>query len=56
VGVDRVFGADANTVTILGADGSIEALGERPKDDVADAVWDAVVARLDPLAGQHGTA
>jgi len=56
VGVDRVFGADANTVTILGADGSIEALGELPKDDVADAVWDAVVARLDPLVGQHGTA
>jgi len=56
VGVDRVFGADANTVTILGADGSIEALGERPKDEVADAVWDAVVARLDPLVGQHGTA
>jgi phosphopantothenoylcysteine decarboxylase/phosphopantothenate--cysteine ligase len=46
VGVDRVFGADANTVTILGADGSTTALGELPKDDVADAIWDAVTARL----------
>ena len=56
VGVDRVFGADANTVTVLGADGSTQALGELPKHDVADAVWDAVVARLDPLVGDGGTA
>jgi phosphopantothenoylcysteine decarboxylase/phosphopantothenate--cysteine ligase len=55
VGVDRVFGADANTVTILGADGTIAALGELPKDDVADAIWDAVTARLEPLAGRYGT-
>ncbi|HEU4347947.1 MAG TPA: bifunctional phosphopantothenoylcysteine decarboxylase/phosphopantothenate--cysteine ligase CoaBC, partial [Actinoplanes sp.] len=54
VGAGRVFGADANTVTVLGADGSIEALGELSKDDVADAVWDAVVARLDPLVGDGG--
>jgi len=55
VGVDRVFGADANTVTILGADGSTAALGELPKDDVSDAIWDAVVARLEPLVGHYGT-
>ncbi|MCA2214641.1 bifunctional phosphopantothenoylcysteine decarboxylase/phosphopantothenate--cysteine ligase CoaBC [Wangella sp. NEAU-J3] len=48
VGTDLVFGADTNTVTILGADGSNVTLGEQPKDNVADAVWDAVVARLDP--------
>jgi phosphopantothenoylcysteine decarboxylase / phosphopantothenate---cysteine ligase len=47
VGVDRVFGADRNTVTILGADGSTTELGELPKDDVADAIWDAVAGRLD---------
>ncbi|MDT5043463.1 MAG: phosphopantothenoylcysteine decarboxylase / phosphopantothenate---cysteine ligase, partial [Actinoplanes sp.] len=51
---DRVFGADSNTVTLLGADGSTSVLGELPKDDVADAIWDAIVIRLDPLAG--GTA
>ena len=46
VGVDRVFGADANTVTVIGADGLHAELGELPKDDVADAVWDQVVRRL----------
>ncbi len=56
VGVDLVFGADSNTVTILGADGSTTELGELPKDDVADAVWDHVVARLDPQVGGAGTA
>jgi phosphopantothenoylcysteine decarboxylase/phosphopantothenate--cysteine ligase len=56
VDAGRVFGADANTVTILGADGSTAVLGELPKDEVADAVWDAVVARLDPLVGDGGTA
>jgi phosphopantothenoylcysteine decarboxylase / phosphopantothenate---cysteine ligase len=55
VGADRVFGADRNTVTLLGADGSAMELGELPKDDVADAIWDAVVARLDPLVGDRGT-
>jgi len=56
VGVDRVFGADANTVTILGADGSAVQLAELPKDDVADAIWDAVRTRFDAQVAQHGTA
>ncbi len=56
VGADRVFGADHNTVTVLGADGTTAVLGELRKDDVADAVWDAVVTRLDPLVGDDGTA
>ena len=55
VGVDRVFGADRNTVTLLGADGSATELGELPKDDVADAIWDAVVPRLVALVGDRGT-
>jgi len=55
VGVDLVFGADNNTVTILGADGGTTALKELPKDDVADAIWDQVVARLDPQVGEAGT-
>jgi phosphopantothenoylcysteine decarboxylase / phosphopantothenate---cysteine ligase len=46
VGVDRVFGSDANTVTVLDAGGVVAELGERPKEDVADAVWDEVVKRL----------
>ncbi|HVQ58077.1 MAG TPA: phosphopantothenoylcysteine decarboxylase, partial [Solirubrobacterales bacterium] len=54
VGVDLVFGADRNTVTILGADGSTTALGELPKDDVADAIWDQVVSRFDPQVGDAG--
>ncbi|MET8149548.1 bifunctional phosphopantothenoylcysteine decarboxylase/phosphopantothenate--cysteine ligase CoaBC [Actinoplanes sp. NPDC049668] len=55
VGVDLVFGADHNTVTILGADGTTTALGELPKDDVADAIWDQVVSRLDSQVGDAGT-
>ncbi len=55
VGVDRVFGADTNTVTILGADASTTELGELPKDDVADAIWDQVIVRLDPQVGDAGT-
>jgi phosphopantothenoylcysteine decarboxylase/phosphopantothenate--cysteine ligase len=56
VGVDRVFGADRNTVTILGADGSTTKLGELPKDDVADTIWDTVRARLDAQVDDGGTA
>jgi phosphopantothenoylcysteine decarboxylase/phosphopantothenate--cysteine ligase len=56
VGTDRVFGADRNTVTILGADGSTVEVGDSPKDDVADAIWDAVVMRLDAQVGDGGTA
>jgi phosphopantothenoylcysteine decarboxylase/phosphopantothenate--cysteine ligase len=56
VGADRVFGADDNTVTILGADGTTLQLGEQPKDNVADAIWDAVLARLDPHVTAMGRA
>jgi phosphopantothenoylcysteine decarboxylase/phosphopantothenate--cysteine ligase len=56
VGVDRVFGADTNNVTLLGADGSTIVVGELSKDDVADAIWNAIVIRLDPLVGHGGTA
>jgi phosphopantothenoylcysteine decarboxylase / phosphopantothenate---cysteine ligase len=55
VGVDRVFGEDRNTVTLLGADGSATELGELPKDDAADAIWDAVIPRLVALVGDRGT-
>jgi phosphopantothenoylcysteine decarboxylase / phosphopantothenate---cysteine ligase len=56
VGVDRVFGADRNTVTLLGADGGTTAYGELPKDDVADMILDHVVTLLDRQVGDHGTA
>ncbi|MFI6241933.1 bifunctional phosphopantothenoylcysteine decarboxylase/phosphopantothenate--cysteine ligase CoaBC [Micromonospora sp. NPDC050795] len=46
VGLDLVFGADTNTVTVIGADGSVSRLPEQAKEAVADAVWDLVVARL----------
>jgi phosphopantothenoylcysteine decarboxylase / phosphopantothenate---cysteine ligase len=55
VGADRVFGADHNTVTLLGADGSTTELGELRKEDVAHAIWDAVVARLDAQVGDRKT-
>ncbi len=50
VGVDRVFGADHNTVTILGADGSAAAFAELPKDDVADMILDYSTSLLDHRA------
>ncbi|MFI6270889.1 bifunctional phosphopantothenoylcysteine decarboxylase/phosphopantothenate--cysteine ligase CoaBC [Micromonospora zamorensis] len=46
VGADKVFGADTNTVTVIGADGSVSRLPEQAKEAVADTVWDLVVARL----------
>ncbi|MET8370098.1 bifunctional phosphopantothenoylcysteine decarboxylase/phosphopantothenate--cysteine ligase CoaBC [Micromonospora profundi] len=46
VGPDKVFGADTNTVTVIGADGSVSRLPEQVKEAVADTVWDLVVARL----------
>ncbi|MFG1882980.1 bifunctional phosphopantothenoylcysteine decarboxylase/phosphopantothenate--cysteine ligase CoaBC [Micromonospora sp. NPDC049102] len=46
VGPDRVFGADTNTVTVIGADGSVSRLPEQAKEAVADTVWDLVVERL----------
>ncbi|WP_027343372.1 bifunctional phosphopantothenoylcysteine decarboxylase/phosphopantothenate--cysteine ligase CoaBC [Hamadaea tsunoensis] len=45
VGVDRVFGQDDNAVTVLGADGSSTQLSSRPKEEIADAVWDLVRQR-----------
>jgi phosphopantothenoylcysteine decarboxylase/phosphopantothenate--cysteine ligase len=51
VGVDKTFGADTNAATVLGADGSVTVLEERPKEDLADAVWDLVVARLGQPSG-----
>jgi len=46
VGVDRVFGADANSATVLDADGPVAVLDERGKEQLADDIWDLVVARL----------
>jgi phosphopantothenoylcysteine decarboxylase/phosphopantothenate--cysteine ligase len=46
VGADKVFGAETNAATVIGADGSIRAIPERNKEDLADDVWDLVVPRL----------
>ncbi|WFE39692.1 bifunctional phosphopantothenoylcysteine decarboxylase/phosphopantothenate--cysteine ligase CoaBC [Micromonospora sp. WMMD998] len=48
VGVDKVFGAETNAATVIGADGAAHRFPEQPKEALADAVWDLVVARLDP--------
>ncbi len=45
VGVDRVFGADRNTVVVLDAAGEVATVRDRPKTEVADAVWDLVAVR-----------
>jgi phosphopantothenoylcysteine decarboxylase / phosphopantothenate---cysteine ligase len=46
VGTDRVFGAETNAATVLGADGSVTELSEQSKEDLADRVWDLVTTRL----------
>jgi len=46
VGVDKAFGRDVNEAIVLGADGSTTVIGERPKDELADAVLDLVLDRL----------
>jgi phosphopantothenoylcysteine decarboxylase / phosphopantothenate---cysteine ligase len=56
VGVDRVFGADHNEVTLLGADGSTAASGKLSKADVADMILDHSAALLDHQVGAGGTA
>jgi phosphopantothenoylcysteine decarboxylase/phosphopantothenate--cysteine ligase len=46
VGPDKVFGADANTATVLDAEGAVTVFPEQSKEDLADAVWDLVTSRL----------
>jgi len=46
VGVDKTFGSDRNEAVVLAADGTATTLGDRTKEDLADAVLDLVVKRL----------
>lgn len=46
VSAGKVFGRADNEVTILGSDGSEVDVARADKAEIADAVWDAVVARL----------
>jgi len=46
VGETRGFGTADNAATLLGADGSVVDVPLGSKDRLADAIWDAVVARL----------
>jgi phosphopantothenoylcysteine decarboxylase/phosphopantothenate--cysteine ligase len=47
VGPDRAFGTEDNAAVVLGADGSVTEIGQRPKEELADEVWDLVRALLD---------
>jgi phosphopantothenoylcysteine decarboxylase/phosphopantothenate--cysteine ligase len=54
VGGGRVFGSDDNAATVIGADGSVTQIAHGAKEDLADAVWDLLAARLpkpSPAAG-----
>jgi phosphopantothenoylcysteine decarboxylase / phosphopantothenate---cysteine ligase len=46
VSAGKVFGQPVSEAVILGADGSATSVPAGPKEDIADAVWDAVVHRL----------
>jgi phosphopantothenoylcysteine decarboxylase / phosphopantothenate---cysteine ligase len=52
VGNGLAFGTADNEATVLGADGSETKLPRAPKDEIGDAIWDLVAARLGgPAAG-----
>ncbi|WP_375003383.1 bifunctional phosphopantothenoylcysteine decarboxylase/phosphopantothenate--cysteine ligase CoaBC [Aeromicrobium sp. CTD01-1L150] len=44
---DRVFGQQETEAVILSADGEVARVGHGPKQDLAHAVWDAVVRRAE---------
>jgi phosphopantothenoylcysteine decarboxylase/phosphopantothenate--cysteine ligase len=44
VGADRTFGADDNAAIVLRPDGGSTTIGERSKEDLADAVLDLAVS------------
>jgi phosphopantothenoylcysteine decarboxylase/phosphopantothenate--cysteine ligase len=46
VGADRTFDSERNEAVILTTDGKQLVIGERSKADLADAIWDEVVAAL----------
>jgi len=46
VGGGKAFGRDTNAAVVLGADGAEVTIPDGPKESLADAVWDEVVARL----------
>jgi len=46
VGDGKAFGQDTNAAVLLGADGAEVHIADGPKENLADAVWDAVAARL----------
>ncbi|MET9339787.1 bifunctional phosphopantothenoylcysteine decarboxylase/phosphopantothenate--cysteine ligase CoaBC [Nonomuraea sp. NPDC003804] len=46
VGEGLAFGTPDNAAVILAADGSQVEVGRGPKEDLADAVWDLIAARL----------
>jgi phosphopantothenoylcysteine decarboxylase / phosphopantothenate---cysteine ligase len=50
VGNGLAFGTADNEVTVLGADGTDVTLPKATKDEIADQIWDIVVARLPALA------
>ena len=46
VGNGLAFGTPDNEATVLGADGTEVKLGRAAKDEIADAIWDEIAARL----------
>jgi phosphopantothenoylcysteine decarboxylase/phosphopantothenate--cysteine ligase len=46
VGNGLAFGTADNEATVLGADGTEVKLRRAPKDEIADAIWDLMAARL----------
>ncbi len=47
VSAGKVFGSEQNEAVLLGADGSVAEVPVGPKIDLAHAIWDTVVHRMD---------
>ncbi len=47
VSAGKVFGSEQNEAVVLGSDGSVSEVPFGPKIDLAHAIWDAVVQRVD---------
>jgi phosphopantothenoylcysteine decarboxylase/phosphopantothenate--cysteine ligase len=46
VGAGLGFGTPDNEAVVYGSDGTVTPIPRGPKEDLADVVWDLVVARL----------
>ncbi|MET8754073.1 bifunctional phosphopantothenoylcysteine decarboxylase/phosphopantothenate--cysteine ligase CoaBC [Streptomyces sp. NPDC004667] len=55
VGESKTFGSEENEAVVLASDGTETPVPHGPKEVLADAIWDRVVAHLAPQDGSRST-